>query len=80
MNHRWYNNTCKHCGITRERHTWKVLRAIVGNRDVYEYGTAIAYQVNGKWTFKRPECEVPRFTIVTNTTESNYITALNKKS
>lgn len=71
MRHRWKNNHCIHCGLKRERRTWKLRMAIVGNRDYYQYGTAIAYWINKQWTFKRPDC-ISRETIVVVDYQSVY--------
>lgn len=59
MRHRWHDNTCIHCKLKRERQTWKLLMAITGfpPYNHYQYGTAMAYLVDGKWTFKRPDCK-----------------------
>lgn len=54
MNHRWGNNTCINCGVTRERKTWKLLMAIT-NRDHYQYGTGWWYGEINK--FIRPDCK-----------------------
>lgn len=61
MNHKWKDNICVHCGIKREMKTWKLLMAMVGSRDYYQYGRQYYYTVNGvkKGTFKRPECQLP---------------------
>lgn len=57
MNHRWANNTCINCGVTRERKTWKLLMGIVNHPpwNVYKYGTAWWYGEVNK--FKRPDCK-----------------------
>lgn len=54
MNHRWVNNTCINCGVTRERKSWKLRRAIT-IRDHYQYGTGWWYGEVNK--FKRPDCK-----------------------
>lgn len=77
--HHWKDNTCTRCGIHRQRRTWKLLMAIVGSRDMYQYGTAMSYNVNGKWTFKRPECvQVSQETIVANYYKSNIDSISNQ--
>jgi hypothetical protein len=54
MNHRWKDNTCIHCGVKRDKKTWKLHMAIVGNRDYYQYGNDWHY---GQTGFKRPDCQ-----------------------
>jgi hypothetical protein len=64
MNHKWKDNTCIHCGITRERKEYKRVTRTYSKlgRDgvfydvpVYEYGAAWWYGKEHK--FKRPECK-----------------------
>lgn len=59
-NHKWrkggFPQLCLRCGILRDRETFKLKMATVGNRDYYEYTTKIIYtNINGKTT-KRPDC------------------------
>lgn len=72
MRHRWNDNTCIHCGLKRERRTWKLRMAIVGNKDYYQYGTAIAYWVNGQWTFQRPDCQRADVDVLRETIVAKY--------
>jgi hypothetical protein len=55
-NHRWQNDKCVHCGITRKRVTFKQLMAISDQPPYnhYQYSTGYIYIPNG--TSKRPEC------------------------
>ena len=58
MNHKWENDTCKNCGLNRERKTWKLLMAITGSTNHYRYGTGWwYYRVEGNGTFARPQCK-----------------------
>lgn len=64
IRHKWKDNTCTVCGITRVRRGWKLRMAIVGNKDYYKYGTGWFYGMPHKEAptvvkgigFKRPEC------------------------
>lgn len=61
MRHKWNDNDeCKVCGILRERATYALRMAIVGNRDIYQYTTKYRYIVEGKETWSRPECTPPK--------------------
>ena len=59
MNHRWKDNTCIRCGVTREKKPFKVAsnwRCHLVNgvwTDSYDYGIGWAY--DGK--FVRPDCK-----------------------
>lgn len=64
MNHRWQDNTCINCGITRERRECQKLvntRSVLSRHGVfydvpvYQYGTGWWYGEKDK--FKRPECK-----------------------
>lgn len=55
-NHKWdENNNCIHCGLHREMKSWKLLMAMVGCRDYYQYGRNWHYGKEHK--FQRPECK-----------------------
>lgn len=63
MNHRWANNICINCGVTRERkdyrklvNTYTVLsNGVWEDRPVYQYGTGWWYGEVNK--FNRPDCK-----------------------
>ena len=57
--HKWINDRCVNCLRERKRKSWKRLMAITNHPpyDHYQYGTAMAYLVNDRWTFKRPDCD-----------------------
>jgi hypothetical protein len=57
MNHKWQDNTCIHCGIKRERKTWRLLMAIVNHPpyNAYKYGTGWHY--GEPYKFNRPDCK-----------------------
>lgn len=60
MNHKWVENKCINCGITREKKSWRMLMAITDTPpyDHYKYGKTYAYFFEPKiYTFKRPDCK-----------------------
>lgn len=56
-NHKWKNNICVNCGISRVKKKWSLLMAIVNHPpwDVYKYGSDWWY--GDKDGFKRPDCK-----------------------
>jgi hypothetical protein len=64
-NHKWSDNVCTKCGISRERkeyrkwqrsYTYLSKSGVWEDRDVYTFGTAWHY---GKgYGFKRPQCAI----------------------
>lgn len=57
MNHRWKDNTCIHCGITRKRKYWRLLMAIVNHPPWEAYLTGTDWWYGEKHKFQRPECK-----------------------
>ena len=66
MNHRWANNTCINCGVTREKRQYRKLiqtltktvlprYGVWEDRPVYQYGTGWWYGEVNK--FIRPDCK-----------------------
>lgn len=70
MNHKWYFNKCKKCGLIREKkeckqlqrtHTYLSKVGIWEDKPIYDYRIKYAYLVKResgmKWEFKRPNCD-----------------------
>lgn len=58
--HHWNKHKkCLRCGVERKLKTEKLLMAIVNHPpyNTYRYTTKMAYLVDGKWIFQRPECK-----------------------
>lgn len=56
MTHRWNNNTCIHCGISRERRTETLLMAITDFPPYNHYRYQVKWWYGNKHGFKRPDC------------------------
>jgi hypothetical protein len=59
--HKWrkgsFPQLCEKCGILRQRKTFALRMAIVGNKDYFKYETKMTYTDINKTTVKRPECK-----------------------
>ena len=57
MNHKWKDNVCVNCGISRIKRSWKLLMCIVNHPpwEVYKYGKSFWYKEIK--SFKRPDCK-----------------------
>jgi hypothetical protein len=58
MNHKWENNVCVNCGLTRERRYWKQLMAIVNHPPWEAYRTGVSYWYGNRYKFNRPSCPI----------------------
>lgn len=68
MNHKWKNNNCVNCGITRIKKGWKLLMAISDHPPYnhFKYGNSWFYGIPYKENqnvvksigFERPECKI----------------------
>lgn len=57
MNHRWKDNTCIHCGLTRERKTQKLLMAITNNPPFNHYRYEVKWWYGEYLGYNRPDCK-----------------------
>lgn len=66
MNHKWQNDVCLRCGLTREKREYKkagIPYSVLGrdgcwyDRVPYTFGTA--YYYGEKYKFERPSCIAP---------------------
>ncbi len=58
-NHKWSDDKCIHCGITRQYETQALLMAVTEQPPYnhYKYTTKYCYyKLDGVWTFIRPDC------------------------
>lgn len=56
-NHRWKDNTCTHCAITRVKKYWKLLMAITDQPPYNHYKTGTDWWYGHSYKFKRPDCK-----------------------
>lgn len=61
MNHRWKDNKCIHCGISRIKKYWRQLMSVMNHPpwEAWRSGTDWYYYNKSKQdgTFNRPECK-----------------------